>query len=193
MKMLNIIWVLLMIIGIGGSIALGKTDMIMNSIISSAKEAVEFAVGLIGIVSLWCGIIKILEDAGAVIWFSKIGKPILSRLFPSARKNEKAQNAIVSNFAANFLGLGNGATPSGIEAVAEMQNNIKDVCLFLVINSAGIQLLPTTVIAMRAELGASAPVDILIPTWIVSIVSMIFSLTVFVICNKLFFRKGGKV
>ena len=74
-----------------------------------------------------------------------------------------------------------------------MQNNIKDVCLFLVINSAGIQLLPTTVIAMRAELGASAPVDILIPTWIVSIVSMIFSLTVFVICNKLFFRKGGKV
>lgn len=191
--MLNTIWVLLMIIGIGGSIALGKTDMIMNSIISSAKEAVEFAVGLIGIVSLWCGIIKILEDAGAVKWFSKIVKPIISRLFPSARKNEKAQNAIVTNFAANFLGLGNGATPSGIEAVAEMQNNIKDVCLFLVINSAGIQLLPTTVIAMRAELGASAPVDILIPTWIVSIVSMIFSLTVFVICNKLFFRKGGKV
>lgn len=191
--MLNIIWVLLMIIGIGGSIALGKTDMIMNSIISSAKEAVEFAVGLIGIVSLWCGIIKILEDAGAVNWFSKIVKPIISRLFPSARKNEKAQNAIVTNFAANFLGLGNGATPSGIEAVAEMQNNLKDVCLFLVINSAGIQLLPTTVIAMRAELGASAPVDILIPTWIVSIVSMIFSLTVFVICNKLFFRKGGKV
>ena len=191
--MLNIIWVLLMIIGIGGSIALGKTDMIMNSIISSAKEAVEFAVGLIGIVSLWCGIIKILEDAGAVKWFSKIVKPIISRLFPSARKNEKAQNAIVTNFAANFLGLGNGATPSGIEAVAEMQNNIKDVCLFLVINSAGIQLLPTTVIAMRAELGASAPVDILIPTWIVSIVSMIFSLAVFVICNKLFFRKGGKV
>ena len=74
-----------------------------------------------------------------------------------------------------------------------MQNNLKDVCLFLVINSAGIQLLPTTVIAMRAELGASAPVDILIPTWIVSIVSMIFSLTVLVICNKLFFRKGGKV
>lgn len=191
--MLNIIWVLLMIIGIGGSIALGKTDMIMNSIISSAKEAVEFAVGLIGIVSLWCGIIKILEDAGAVKWFSKIVKPIISRLFPSARKNEKAQNAIVTNFAANFLGLGNGATPSGIEAVAEMQNNLKDVCLFLVINSAGIQLLPTTVIAMRAELGAFAPVDILIPTWIVSIVSMIFSLTVFVICNKLFFRKGGKV
>lgn len=191
--MLNIIWVLLMIIGIGGSIALGKTDMIMNSIISSAKEAVEFAVGLIGIVSLWCGIIKILEDAGAVKWFSKIVKPIISRLFPSARKNEKAQNAIVTNFAANFLGLGNGATPSGIEAVAEMQNNLKDVCLFLVINSAGIQLLPTTVIAMRAELGASTPVDILIPTWIVSIVSMIFSLTVFVICNKLFFRKGGKV
>lgn len=187
--MLNIIWAMLMLIGIVGGIILGKTEIIMNSIITSAGDAVKFAVGLIGIVSFWCGIIKILEDAGVVKWFSGIVKPVITRLFPSAKINEKAQNAIITNFAANFFGLGNGATPSGIEAVAELQKNIKDVCLFLVINSAGIQLIPTTVIAMRAEMGSSAPADIILPTWIVSVISMISALIVFAVWNKVVYRK----
>lgn len=184
-KMLNIIWSLLMIISISYAIFTGNAEGIMENIIESADSAVKFALGLVGVVSLWCGIIKILEDAGAVRWFLKFLRPVIIRIFPSTKENGKAQKAIVTNITANFLGLGNGATPSGIEAVGELGKNVRDVCLFLVINSAGIQLIPSTVIAMRAGLGASAPADILLPTWIVSVVSMISAIAIFFLFNKL--------
>lgn len=182
--MLNVIWALLMIVSIFYAIFTGKSEEIMESIMLSADSAVKFALGLIGVVSLWSGIIKILEDAGVVNFFSKILRPIVTRIFPSVKRNRKAQKAIITNMSANFLGLGNGATPSGIEAVAEIGNNIRDVCLFLVINSAGIQLIPSTVIAMRAEMGAANPMDILLPTWIVSAVSMFSAVLIFLLLNK---------
>lgn len=177
--MLNKIWAVLMIVGILASILSGKTDEVIKTIISSANDAVTFSVGLIGTVALWSGIIKILENAKIIKWLSKQLKSFVVRIFPSTHNNEKAQNAIITNISANFLGLGNGATPSGIEAVKEMDKNIKDICLFLVINSAGIQLIPSTVIAMRAEAGAVNPTDIILPTWIVSVVSLITAIAIF--------------
>ncbi len=182
--MLNVIWALLMIVSISYAIFTGNAEKIMGNIIESADSAVKFALGLVGVVSLWCGVIKILEDAGVVNWFLKVSRPIIIRIFPSTKENEKAQKAIVTNISANFLGLGNGATPSGIEAVGELGNNVRDVCLFLVINSAGIQLIPSTVIAMRAEMGAAAPADILLPTWIVSVVSLVSAIVIFFLFNK---------
>lgn len=188
--MLNVVWASLMIIGLVCGIATGNIDKIMESIIESAESAVKFAFGIIGMVSLWCGMIKILEDAGVVNWFLKVLRPIIIRVFPSTKQNEKAQKAIVTNITANFLGLGNGATPSGIEAVNELGNNIRDICLFLVINSAGIQLIPSTVIAMRAEMGAITPTDILLPTWIVSLISMFSAIVIFLFLSK--FKGGSK-
>lgn len=176
---LNIIWAVLMVVGIVCAFLLNKTDVLMDTIVSSANEAVTFSIGLIGVVALWCGLIKILEDAGAVEWLCQKMKPVVTRIFPSTRYNEKAQKAIITNISANFLGLGNGATPSGIEAVSEMRNNTRDICLFLVINSAAIQLLPSTVIAMRAEAGSLNPTDILLPTWIVSIISLLSAVAIF--------------
>ena len=164
-----------MIAGIISAFLLNKTDDLMDTFVSSANDAVTFSIGLIGTVALWCGLIKILEDAGVVEWLCRKLKPVVTKIFPSTRHNEKAQKAIITNISANFLGLGNGATPSGIEAVSEMGNNTRDVCLFLVINSAAIQLLPSTVIAMRAEAGSANPTDILLPTWIVSVISLFFS------------------
>lgn len=183
--MLNIIWAILMIVSIVYAIFTGNAEKIMENIIDSADSAVKFALGLIGIVSLWCGIIKILEDAGVVVFFMRVLRPIIVRIFPSVKENKKAQKAIVTNITANFLGLGNGATPSGIEAVGEIGNNARDVCLFLVINSAGIQLIPSTVIAMRAEMGAATPTDILLPTWIASVISMISAIAIFLLFNRL--------
>ena len=188
--MLNVIWALLMIISVSYGIITGNTEKLMENILVSADSAVKFALGLVGVVSLWCGIIKILEDAGVVAFFLRIFRPIIIRIFPSAKENKRAQKAIVTNITANFLGLGNGATPSGIEAVGELGNNARDVCLFLVINSAGIQLIPSTVIAMRAEMGAVTPADILFPTWIVSVISMISAIVIFFLFNKL--RKAVK-
>ncbi|MBO5147911.1 MAG: hypothetical protein J6C24_04530 [Clostridia bacterium] len=182
--MLNYVWMFLMIVGIAVSVVSGRTEEIMDTIIESANNAVTFSIGLIGVVALWCGVIKILEDAGAVEWLSKKLKPVVTRIFPSTKNNPKAQNAIVTNITANFLGLGNGATPSGIEAVAEMKENVRDVCLFLVINSAGIQLIPSTVIAIRAELGAANPTDIILPTWIVSVISLIAAVAIYAVCSS---------
>ena len=179
--MLNIIWSILMIAGIISAFLLNKTDDLMDTFVSSANDAVTFSIGLIGTVALWCGLIKILEDAGAVEWLCRKLKPVVTKIFPSTRHNEKAQKAIITNISANFLGLGNGATPSGIEAVSEMGNNTRDVCLFLVINSAAIQLLPSTVIAMRAEAGSANPTDILLPTWIVSVISLFSAVVIFAI------------
>lgn len=192
--MLNIIWALLFIIGIIAGIANGRIAEVAQSIMSSADDAVKFALGLLGIVALWCGIIQILEDAGGVRAASKLLRPLINKVFPGTVGNEKAQSSIITNITANFFGLGNGATPSGIEAVNAMQNNIKDVCLFLVINSAGIQLIPSTVIAMRSELGSVSPADILLPTWIVSAVSLLSALIIYVVYSKIYFRiKKNKI
>lgn len=187
--MLNVIWAILMIIGIVSAFMLNKTDILMDTIVSSANDAVTFSIGLIGTVALWCGLIKILEDAGIVEWLCRKLKPVITKIFPSTRQNQKAQKAIITNISANFLGLGNGATPSGMEAVSEMGNNTRDVCLFLVINSAAIQLLPSTVIAMRAEAGSTNPTDILLPTWIVSVISLLSAVAIFAI----FYTIQGKV
>ncbi len=185
--MLNIIWAALLIAGLITGIFTGRIHSVAASIMTSADEAVKFAFGLIGAVALWCGLIQILEDAGVLKVTSKILKPVITKLFPGTKNNEKAQSAIITNISANFLGLGNGATPSGIEAVREMNNSIKDICLFLVINSAGIQLIPSTVIAMRSELGASDPSDILVPTWIVSGISLLSALIIYSVYRRAYY------
>lgn len=183
--MLNKVWVALIIIGIFAGVISGEAETVMNGIISSANDAVTFSIGLIGMVAFWSGIIKILEDAGVIRAAVRLFRPIVVKIFPGTRANEEAQAAIITNLTANFFGLGNGATPSGIEAVSQMQNNVKDVCKFLIINSAGLQLIPSTVIAMRAELGASNPTDILLPTWIVSVLSMAAAFILYGIFSKI--------
>lgn len=106
-----------------------------------------------------------------------------------SRHGRKRKGAVqhYNKYFRKFFGLGNGATPSGIEAVGEMKNNRKDICLFLVINAAGIQLIPSTVIAMRSELGASNPADILLPTWIVSLISLASALLIYFIYSKIYY------
>lgn len=209
--MLNYIWMILLGAGILFGIATGRADAIGEAIISSCGSAIEFCIGIAGITAFWCGIMEILNQAGVIRFVSKILKPVIKKFFPETVDNEKAGEYIVTNISANLFGLGNGATPSGIGAVRELQKEyIKSgkalddgvasdsVGLFLVINSTAFQFIPSTVMAILASSGSSYSSKIILPVWVVSILSLVSGVITFYISKFLRkslsfskFRKGG--
>lgn len=182
--MINIVWFLILAIGIIFGLFNGSGEIISNAIISTTTSTVELIIGLVGMMCLWCGVMKIAEKSGLTGKLSKLLMPILKRIFKEAGKDEKAMGAIVMNITANMFGLGNAATPFGIKAMEEMDrlNNEKgtatnDMILFLILNAACVQLVPSTVISIRAAAGSSNPGLIIIPaiitTFIASIIGII--------------------
>ena len=131
--MLNIIWALLLIIGFIVGIINGRISEVAQSIMTSADDAVKFSIGLLGIVALWCGIFQIFEDSGGVRAASRMLRPLITKLFPGTVGNEKAQSSILTNITANFFGLGNGATPSGIEAFVSQMIMAKCISMCFII------------------------------------------------------------
>ena len=159
--MLNYIWFGMMFIAVVVGIFTGNIDAVTEAAISMSKTAVEIAIGLIGIMALWLGTMKIAEESGLIRILSKALRPITIRLFPDVPEDHPAIGSIVLNMAANILGLGNAATPMGLKAMEELQelNPEKDtatnaMCTFLAINTSSVQLiLPATVVAL---MGAAA-------------------------------------
>lgn len=159
--MLNYIWFGLIFISVVVGTITGRIDLVTEAAISMAKTAVEIAIGLIGIMALWLGIMKIAEESGLIKIIAKIIKPITIRLFPDVPVDHPAMGSIVLNMAANMLGLGNAATPLGLKAMKELQdlNEQKDtatdaMCTFLAINTSSVQIiLPATVVGL---MGASS-------------------------------------
>ncbi len=173
--MLNYIWLGMIIIGIVVGILNGRIEMVTQAALESAKTAIELCIGLLGIMCLWTGLMGIAEKSGMVRRISGIVKPVMTFLFPGIPKNNPAVGAIVMNLVANFLGLGNAATPLGIKAMGELQkiNPNKETAsnsmiMFLVLNTAAIQLIPATIIALRAATGSKNPGEIIVPIWIAS-------------------------
>jgi spore maturation protein A len=150
-----------------------------DSLVKSVETAVTLALGLIGIMALWLGIMKIAEAAGFVTVLAKMARPIMVRLFPEVPPEHPAMGAMLSNMAANFLGLSNAATPLGLKAMEEL-NKLNPVtgtatnamCMFLTINTSAITLIPATVIAVRASLGSQDPTDIIIPTVLATTIAL---------------------
>ncbi len=139
-----------------------------DGLLHYAKVAVELAIGLIGILALWLGLMKIAEQAGMIAALSRALKPLLMRLFPDVPPEHPALGAMVMNISANMLGLGNAATPLGLKAMEELNKlNPKSgtatdaMCTFLVINTSNVQLIPATVIAVRAAAGSADPTEII--------------------------------
>ncbi len=168
--MINFIWFFILGFGIILGVFTGKGGDISKVIVSSTESTVKLTISLVGIMCLWCGIMKIAEKSGLTDKLAKILKPILKLIFREASKDEKAMGAIVMNLTANMMGLSNAATPFGIKAMEELnrlnKNNksaSNDMALFLVINAACIQLIPTTVISMRAAVGSQNPGETIIP------------------------------
>ena len=192
--MLNYIWPVFIILSCIYGIFTGKITEINNSIFSSAEEAVKLTITFFGTICLWNGIVKIASNTTMIEKLSKCLKPIICFLFPEIKIQDEEFKYISMNIVANLLGLGNAATPIGLKAMQEMQKrNIKkdtlsnSMIMFIVINTASIQLIPTTVIAIRASLGAKNPQEVIVPIWIASICSVI---TVILITK--FFIKIGK-
>ena len=162
--MINYIWVILIFFGILVAIFTGNGAEISTTIVGSADSTVKFIIGLVGIMCFWCGVMKIAEKSGLTQKLARLMKPLLKFLFKDAGKDEKALGAIVMNLTANMMGLSNAATPFGIKAMEEMDrlNTEKgvasnDMALFLVLNAACIQLVPSTVLSIRAAAGSSNP------------------------------------
>ena len=159
--MLNYIWFGMMFIAVIVGILTGNIDAVTQAAIDMAKTAVEIAIGLIGIMALWLGTMKIAEESGLIRIIARAIRPITIRLFPDVPENHPAIGSIILNMAANLLGLGNAATPLGLKAMEELQdlNPEKEtatnaMCTFLAINTSSIQLiLPATVVAL---MGAAA-------------------------------------
>ena len=168
--MINYIWFGIIVIGIIVGLFTGQGVEISNGIIESTEGTTKFIISMIGIMCFWSGVMKIAENSGLTNKLANILKPLLKKLFKDAGKNDKAMGAIVMNLTANMFGLGNAATPFGIKAMQELDKinpekgrATNDMVLFLVMNAACIQLLPSTVISMRAAAGSTNPAGILIP------------------------------
>ena len=159
--MLNYIWFGMMFISVIVGILTGNIDAVTQAAIDMAKTAVEIAIGLIGIMALWLGTMKIAEESGLIRIIARAIRPITIRLFPDVPEDHPAIGSIILNMAANLLGLGNAATPLGLKAMEELQdlNPEKEtatnaMCTFLAINTSSVQLiLPATVVAL---MGAAA-------------------------------------
>lgn len=189
--MINYIWFILIFFGILVAIFTGNGAEISTSIVGSADSTVKFIIGLVGIMCFWCGIMKIAEKSGLTEKLARLMKPVLKILFKEAGKDEKALGAIVMNLTANMMGLSNAATPFGIKAMEEMDrlNSNKgiasnDMALFLVMNAACIQLVPSTVISLRAAAGSTNPGAIILP----AILSTTTAALVGILCCKILQR-----
>lgn len=171
--MLNFIWAGMMIIAFFCAIFTGRINELSASMISGAESGITLTLSLMGIMCLWTGIMNIAENTGVTTLVSRILSPVIKILFPKL-KDKKAKEAIVMNMTANMLGLSNAATPFGLKAMNELKRlsdgkkATDEMCMFIVINTASIQLIPTTVIALRQSAGSSSPMDIIIPVWICS-------------------------
>lgn len=178
--MINYIWVGLLLIGFVAGILTGRIDQVTKAAMDSAQSAVLVCFGLLGVMCLWTGLMKVAEKSGFVSMIGRLVRPVLRFLFPDIPKDHPALGAIVMNLVANFLGLGNAATPLGIKAMNELQTLNKDkktatdsMCMFLVLNTAAIQLIPANIIALRTAEGSKKPAEIIVCIWIASICATI--------------------
>lgn len=173
----------------------GKISEVSTAALEESTHAVELSIKLLGSLCFWSGIMEVAKESGLMKKLCRFLMPLLSIIFPRIKNEEKAMGAISMNMAANLLGLGNAATPLGIEAMKELHKisgfssvATKEMVCFVVINTASLQILPTTIATMRLEHGVANPLDILPAVWFVSACSLLIGIT----AAKLGYIGGGK-
>lgn len=181
--MVNIIWCSFIIIGSIFCIVNGKLDLLNTEILGSAKSSLDMILKIFPVMALWLGIMKIASESGLLKKITKIVTPLFSKMFPEIPKNHEAIGYITSNMIANIFGLGNAATPFGLKAMQSLQeiNPKKDTAsrsmiTFLVLNTSGLTIIPTTVISLRIMYGSSNPTGIVFPCIIATFLSTIAGL-----------------
>ncbi|MGA7617618.1 MAG: nucleoside recognition domain-containing protein [Thermoanaerobaculia bacterium] len=181
--MLNYIWFGLMVVALIVAAFNGTAAEVTAGALDSAKTAVEISIGLIGVMALWLGVMRIAEKSGLVMLLSRLIAPLTRFVFPEIPHDHPAMGAIIMNVAANMLGLNNAATPLGIKAMEDLQDLNPDketasnsMAMLMAINTAGIQLIPATTIAILAAAGSKEPTVIIGTTLIATAVSMIVAI-----------------
>jgi len=177
--MLNYIWGGMILISLLVSLFTGNLDATAAAAAEGAGSAVTLCLTLLGILCLWTGLAKIGERAGLIRILSRLLSPVLSLLFPKLEKDAPEKGSIVMNMVANLLGMGNAATPLGIKAMQDLHRRNRgrsiatnEMCTFVVLNTASLQLLPTTLLSLRQVYGSANPGSIILPIWLVSICAL---------------------
>lgn len=188
--MVNIIWASMAIIGIIYAMFNGTMGEVNEAIIESAQSAVTLSFGLISVLVFWLGIMKIAEKANILQVISNVSKPIIHRLFPDLPKDDPVIGYIMSNVTANVFGLGNAATPMGLKAMKRMKElsrsstASRSMITFMALNTSGLTLIPTTVIAIRLQYGSVSPTEIVGTTIITTVISTLAA----ILLDRLFFH-----
>ena len=193
--MLNKIWGFLIVLGICVAALNGRIGNIGTAVIDSSREAVSLCITMLGIMSLWTGLMNIAKKAGIIDFLTRAMKPVLKFLFPGVPEGHRANEYIASNMISNMLGLGWAATPAGLKAMKELKelNNQSstastDMCTFLIVNISSLQLIPVNIIAYRTQYGSVSPTEIigmgLAATTVSTLAGVIFS-----VCARNFVKK----
>ncbi|MDW5298807.1 MAG: nucleoside recognition domain-containing protein [Sedimentibacter sp.] len=177
------LWAGLILLGLLFSFVNGSPKTVTNVLMFDLQKSVQLIISLLPIMAFWTGMMRIVERSGILNKISQLLKPVIKFLFKDVQNNTKAVNAIVMTIVANMLGIGNSATAFGIKAMQEMQKSNRNkrlpnnsMCMFIIINVSSIQLIPLTIIKLRADSGAASPGDILMPTLIATTFSTIIAI-----------------
>lgn len=187
--MLSWLWTIMLLAAFGYGLCFGTAGALSGAAMEGAENAIQIALTLAGPMCLWCGVGELMRRCGLREKLARVLRPVLGRLFPKLKRDRDGFSALGANVTANLLGLGNAATPMGIEACKAMSDGsgtaTDEQCRLVVMNTASIQLLPTTVAAVRGSLGCGSPLDILPAVWLTSLCSVAVGL---LLCRAL--RKG---
>lgn len=182
--MLNKIWPAFIIISFVFAIYSGKVLNVSNAVFNSAEQTVTLCLSLLGTLCLWNGIMKIAVKTSIIEKLTKFLKPLISFFFPEIKENKKISKEISMNMVANILGLGNASTPLGLKAMESMQKENPDkdklsnsMAMFILVNTASLQIIPTTVISIRNSLGSENPTKIIIAVWVATIIAFATAIT----------------
>ena len=176
------IWGGMVILSLLFGAATGRIDAVSEAALSGAQNAVELSLSMAGVLCLWSGIMEIMRVCGLTDGLARALRPLMRRLLPEASRDSETLAAVSANVSANLLGLGNAATPLGIQAARRMARGCggvasDELCRLVVLNTASIQLLPTTIASVRAAAGCKTPFDILPAVWLSSVLSVTAGLT----------------
>ena len=172
------VWTGIVMISVVCAMILGRGTQLGAAVLSGAQSGITLSFSIAGSICLWTGVGKLMEHAGITQSLARLMRPLLNWIFPSSKRDEILSQKLSANISANFLGLGNAATPMGIQAARRLADPARpglatdELCRLIVLNTASIQLIPGNVAAVRASLGAGAPFDILPAVWITSICSV---------------------
>lgn len=179
---MSVIWVIMVGVSVLCSLITGRGEAVAVAALEGAAAGVELCFSMAGVLCLWMGVMEVMRRSGLAEGLSRILQPLLKRLYPEFAQNKQVMDTVSANVSANLLGLGNAATPLGLEAARLMAEKSPgmasdSLCMLVVCNTASIQLIPTTVASIRAAAGCATPFDILPAVWLASVIALVVGIS----------------